>query len=250
MDFTRNLKKGTSGEDVFFCKQKLLELGFYGDHITTVTKKTFGADTLEAVKRFQSQAGLTVDGIIGKETWAALFGDTATEAEPITKDTVSDKATKICALALTRIGDLYVWGGSGMTDLSDSAIQAKDEEYARAIAFRDKQYKYGFSDLLGHDCSGFISWLMRETGVWDSRKNCDGLWALCDEVARNELITGDFVFRNSSTNTEDETHIGLYLGSGKVVHDKGRDVGVVLEGINQSGSGYWHKCGRCKLLYQ
>ena len=62
-------------------------------------------------------------------------------------------------------------------------------------------------------------------------------------------ITGDFVFRNSSTNTEDETHIGLYLGSGKVIHDKGRDVGVVLEGINQGGSGYWHKCGRCKLLY-
>ena len=250
MDFTRNLKKGTSGEDVLLCKQKLLELGFYGDHITTITKKTFGADTLEAVKRFQAQVRLTVNGIIGKETWAALFGDTATEAEPITKDTVSDKANAICVLALTRIGDLYVWGGSGMTDLSDSAIQAKDEEYVRAIAFRDKQYKYGFSDLLGHDCSGFISWLMRETGVWDSRKNCDGLWALCDEVARNELITGDFVFRNSSTNTEDETHIGLYLGSGKVVHDKGRDVGVVLEGINQSGSGYWHKCGRCKLLYQ
>nr|HPQ42535.1 peptidoglycan-binding domain-containing protein [bacterium] len=61
MDFTRNLKKGTSGEDVLFCKQKLLELGYYADHITTVTRKTFGADTLEAVKRFQTQAGLTVD---------------------------------------------------------------------------------------------------------------------------------------------------------------------------------------------
>ena len=250
MEFTRDLKKGTSGEDVLFCKQKLLELGFYGDHITTVTRKTFGADTLEAVKRFQTQVGLTIDGIIGKETWAALFGDTVTEAEPVVKAAVTDKAKAICTLALTRIGDLYVWGGSCMTDLSDRAIQAKDEEYARAIAFRDKQYKYGFSDLLGHDCSGFISWLMRETEIWDDRKNCDGLWALCDEVARNELIAGDFLFRNSSTNTEDETHIGLYLGSGKVIHDKGRDVGVVLEGINQGGSGYWHKCGRCKLLYQ
>ena len=249
MEFTRNLKKGTSGEDVLFCKQKLLELGFYGDHITTVNKKTFGADTLEAVKRFQAQAGLTVDGIIGKETWAALFGDTATEAEPIAKATVTDKANAICSLALTRIGDLYVWGGSGMTDLSDRAIQAKDEEYERAIAFRDKQYKYGFSDLLGHDCSGFISWLLRETGIWDDRKNCDGLWALCDAVDRNGLIAGDFLFRNSATNAENETHIGLYIGSGKVILDNGRDVGVVLEGINQGGSGYWHKCGRCKLLH-
>ena len=67
MEFTRNIRKGTSGEDVLLCKQKLLELGYYADHITTVTKKTFGADTLEAVERFQAQAGLTVDGVIGIE---------------------------------------------------------------------------------------------------------------------------------------------------------------------------------------
>ena len=250
MDFKRDLKKGTSGEDVLFCKQRLLELGFYGDHITTVSKKTFGADTLEAVKRFQTRAGLTVNGVIGKEMWTALFGDTATEAEPITKPSVPDKAKAICALALTRIGDLYVWGASGLTDLSNAKIQGMDEEYARAITFRDSQYKAGFSDLMAHDCSGFLSWLMRETGIWDDRKNCDGLWALCDAVARNELIAGDFLFRNSTTNANDETHVGLYLGRGMVIHAKGRDVGVVVEGINQGGSGYWHKCGRCKLLYK
>jgi len=250
MDFKRNLKKGTSGEDVLFCKQKLLELGFYGEHITTVTRKIFGADTLEAVKRFQAQVGLTVDGIIGKETWVALFGDTATEAEPVTKGTVSGKAKAICALALTRIGDLYVWGASALADLSNAKIQAMDEEFARAITFRDSQYKAGYADLMAHDCSGFLSWLMRETGVWDDRKNCDGLWAMCDVVARNELIAGDFLFRNSTTNAEDETHVGLYLGRGMVIHAKGRDVGVVVEGINQGGSGYWHKCGRCKFLNQ
>ena len=250
MEFTRNLKKGTSGEDVLFCKQKLLELGFYGDHITTVTRKTFGADTLEAVKRFQAQAALTVDGVIGKETWAALIDGTITETEPVTKDTVSDKSSAVCALALKRIGDLYVWGASGLTDLSNAKIQAMDEEFARAISFRDSQYKAGFADPLAHDCSGFISWLMRETGIWDDRKNCDGLWALCEVIARNELIAGDFLFRNSTTNAEDETHVGLYLGRGIVIHAKGRDVGVVVEGINQGGSGYWHKCGRCKLLNQ
>ena len=248
MEFTHNIRKGASGEDVLFCKQKLLELGFYGDHITTVTRKTFGADTLEAVKRFQVQAGLTVDGVIGEETWAALFGDEAVEAEPITKPALADKAKEICALALMRIGDLYVWGASGLADLSNAKIQAMDDEFARTIAFREKQYKYGFADLMAHDCSGFLSWLMRETDIWDDRRNCDGLWALCEVVARNELIAGDFLFRNSTTNANDETHVGLYLGRGMVIHAKGRDVGVVVEGINQGGSGYWHKCGRCKLL--
>ena len=249
MDFTRNLKKGTSGDDVLCFKQKLLALGFYGDHITTIVRKTVGADTLEAVKRFQTLAGLTVDGVVGKETWEALFGESTTEATPITKPDPSDKAKAICALALTRYGDLYVWGASGASDLSDAYIKSKDDEYARAIKFRDKQYKYGFTDLLAHDCSGFISWLMRQTGVWDSRRDCDGIWGNCAEVSRNELIPGDFLFRVSSTNANDETHIGLYLGRGVVIHAKGRDAGVTIEGINHGGSGYWHKAGRCKLLY-
>ena len=141
-------------------------------------------------------------------------------------------------------------GASALTDLSDAKIKVMDDEFARAITFRESQYKAGFADFMAHDCSGFLSWLMRETGIWDDRKNCDGLWALCDSVARNELIAGDFLFRNSTTNVNDETHVGLYLGRGMVIHAKGRDVGVVVEGINQGGSGYWHKCGRCKLLYK
>ena len=181
-----------SGEDVLCFKQRLLLLGFYADPITSVTRKTYGADTREAVERFQRQAGLTVDGIVGEETWNALFGGEVSEATPVEKATVSELAKSICALALTRIGDLYVWGASGMTDLSDNKMQAKDDEAARAIMFRDSQYKRGFTDLLARDCSGFISWLFRQTGAWgdtgDTRRDCDGLRGYCTEVARTELI--------------------------------------------------------------
>lgn len=254
MEFTHTMKRGTSGEDVLFFKQKLLELGFYADHITTVTRKTYGADTAEAVRRFQEQAGLTVDGIVGAETWAKLFGTEAVEAQPVTKVEPSELAKAICTLALTRLGDLYVWGASGMTDLSDTKIRAKDEEAARAIKFRDSQYKHGFTDLMAHDCSGLISWLFRQTGAWgttgETRRDCDGLWGYCTEIQRSGLIPGDLLFRVSSDDPKNETHIGLYIGSGKVIHAKGRDVGVALEGINRGGSGYWHKAGRCKLLYK
>lgn len=34
MEFIRILRKGMSGEDVLFFKQRLLSLGFYVDHIT------------------------------------------------------------------------------------------------------------------------------------------------------------------------------------------------------------------------
>ncbi|MDR0405819.1 MAG: peptidoglycan-binding protein [Clostridiales bacterium] len=45
----------------------------------------FGAETLAAVKRFQSGAGITADGIVGQITWRYLFGSggtrTATPAD-------------------------------------------------------------------------------------------------------------------------------------------------------------------------
>lgn len=67
-----------SGDDVLYAKQKLVELGY----LHAATKTTFGTDTLNAVKKFQSANGLEADGIIGALTWAELFGETETR-EPV-----------------------------------------------------------------------------------------------------------------------------------------------------------------------
>jgi len=48
MEFTRNLKKGMSGEDVLAVKERLVTLGY----LYAATKLTFGSDTLKAVKAF------------------------------------------------------------------------------------------------------------------------------------------------------------------------------------------------------
>ncbi len=254
MQYVRQMRRGTSGDDVMTMKRKLLALGYYADHITTLTRETFGLDTEEAVRRFQTQAGLTVDGVVGMETWNALFGaeegEAPAPAKPAAKAEPSAKALMLCSFALTRLGDIYVWSESGCADLSDGRIRAKDPgESARAIRFRDAQYRAGLTDLLSHDCSGFVSYCLRQIDAWDGRRDCDGLWRYCSEIRRNELISGDFLFRQESGNPSNKTHIGLYIGSGKAVHCKGRDAGVVLEGINTGGSGYWHVCGRCGLLY-
>ena len=62
------IKQGNRGETVRLIQQKLKRWGYY----TGAVDGIFGAKTKEAVKYFQRKNGLTVDGIVGNKTLAAL----------------------------------------------------------------------------------------------------------------------------------------------------------------------------------
>ena len=66
-------KYGSKGDDVKQIQRRLKALGYYSGAIggNYLTKTT------EAVKAFQKAAGLTADGICGKKTLPALFGESA-----------------------------------------------------------------------------------------------------------------------------------------------------------------------------
>lgn len=68
---TPTLNWGSSGPDVSNVQSKLSDWGYYNGPIDGV----FGADTADAVKRFQSNNGLGADGVVGPATWAALGFD-------------------------------------------------------------------------------------------------------------------------------------------------------------------------------
>ena len=68
---TQTMQKGADGESVTALQSALNEkLG-----VSLDTDGKFGRHTLAAVKDFQRENGLTVDGIVGKETRAALLAD-------------------------------------------------------------------------------------------------------------------------------------------------------------------------------
>lgn len=62
------LRRGDAGEDVKYLQQRLKiwgsSLGIDG---------VFGANTEAEVKKFQTQYGLTVDGVVGTQTWTNLL---------------------------------------------------------------------------------------------------------------------------------------------------------------------------------
>ena len=59
---------GSTGKDVEYLQRRLNGIGFG----SLVVDGIFGVATEEAVKKFQKYYGLTVDGIVGSQTWAKL----------------------------------------------------------------------------------------------------------------------------------------------------------------------------------
>jgi len=66
----RTIKQGDGGADVQDVQQRLVVLGASIEPFEL--GGTFGASTVAAVRGFQQQRGLLVDGIVGAETWAEL----------------------------------------------------------------------------------------------------------------------------------------------------------------------------------
>ena len=69
----RTLRKGDRGQDVKVLQQQLLDLGFDPNGVDGI----FGPGTERALRAFQQSAGITVDGLAGGQTQAAISAEAA-----------------------------------------------------------------------------------------------------------------------------------------------------------------------------
>jgi hypothetical protein len=73
------MQRGSSGDNVRKLQLRLKELDLYRDN----ADGNFGGGTESAVKVFQRNQGLTVDGRVGPATWAAFFPDHEPPVSPL-----------------------------------------------------------------------------------------------------------------------------------------------------------------------
>ncbi len=72
--FSETLRQGSRGNDVRVIQYFLNFLAFFNDSLKPITADgIFGPATAEAVRTFQREYGLTVDGIVGRATWNAIL---------------------------------------------------------------------------------------------------------------------------------------------------------------------------------
>lgn len=129
----------------------------------------------------------------------------------------------------------------------------KPSKYNPAIKAWEQRIKLNDDIFWMYDCSGLlVDWLI-ENGYLSHDYNANGLKGMCKFIKKSQLRPGCFVFRVIDSDRDGNDpgdrahHIGIVVkiedGVPIVVHAKGRSDGVVMEGINDSGSGYWELYG-------
>lgn len=145
-----SFQRGDDGQEVIAIQKRLVELSYSISNIDG----DFGPETENAVKHFQTDQGLEVDGIIGPATYRALMNK---EMPPNRSNSV---VRSIMRAAYSVIGTPYVFGGTS---------------------------PYGF------DCSGFTQYAFARAGVYLPRL-ADSQFYSGRKISMNQLRPGDLIF--------------------------------------------------------
>jgi len=106
---------------------------------------------------------------------------------------------------------------------------------AYAKSYLGTPYRFGSTDpSRGFDCSGFVTVVMRQFGVYLQRSSASMASTNGTFVERNALSAGDLVFFATGGGNR-VSHVGIYIGNDQFIHSATRG-GVVITSMNET---YW-----------
>lgn len=211
---------GDSGDDVTKVQTYLMKLGY----LRGVTGY-FGSDTHNAVVKFQKRNHLGQDGKVGSQTISTLLS-------PDAKKWTSDSGSG---------SDSSSSGGSSSGHSGNSGgNQSDDDNYSgpsieRLISVAKSKlgsrYIYGAKGPNTFDCSGFVYWVLKNSGVRQSYMTSGG-WAGNGRYKRissmSSIRRGDIISYRG--------HVGIALGGNQMIDASSSQGRVRITSITSS---YW-----------
>jgi hypothetical protein len=148
----------------------------------------------------------------------------ATQPKAQKKHNISHKKTYVKSklFSLREIASRY---GDGPTFEGDP-----DAIGLSSLLFYGTPYRFGGSSSHALDCSGFVQKVFRANGIElprDSRAQAKYGY----KVSLSELKPGDLLF--FKTYKRDVSHVGIYIGGGKMVHAATRGGRVMVSSIHE-----------------
>ena len=117
-------------------------------------------------------------------------------------------------------GSLYGngFGFTGDVDaLDDATFAALIQEAEKYLGMA---YVWGGSSpSTGFDCSGFVSYVFTNSGVYNmGRLTAQGIYDISSPVSPADAKPGDIIFFKGTYDTSEVSHVGIYVGNGQMIH--------------------------------
>lgn len=118
-----------------------------------------------------------------------------------------------------------------LESMSTPTAQAHDI-ISFAMAQLGKSYKRGSAGPNSFDCSGLVTYIFKNYGVSVPRSSKDYI-NFGTTIKKEDLLPGDILaFDCSGAINGQISHVGLYIGNGKMIHASTSKRGVIISDIN------------------
>lgn len=247
---------GDTGSEIVAIQKKLIAAGYKARETGE-----YDANTKWAVRLYQKDQGLPVDGILGDTTYKKLMGKpmpSATKTVSKVKEISKKDAELMAKIQAKKEGSSKAITISvkqqkkPTTQGKPATVQVKHkvtnhtakplrtvpvsgnvkEILTYANTFTGVPYKFGGTTPAGFDCSGYIRHVFQKVGVQLPRQ-ADEQYTVGKKVEKQNLQPGDLVF--FETYEPGVSHSGIYIGDGQFISATSSS-GVAVADIDDS---YW-----------